>query len=204
MSVPEKSSKPKKSGSTSTSHKISVDDTRELGALDEEVERIRGYISEKPYILTAPCVEPRYHHWSRQEQESWCHITPFFTPDEERLQYMSFLYRDHSDSCFVVRTEVDEERERKAASQRTKGISSGQSTPGSTGPKKKISLKDYKNKQAGGNSVKEESGLRQEVKASAVDGAVKGEFEDILAEADLGPPSQKSLKRLVAFPHFGK
>jgi len=115
------------------------------------------------------------------------------------LQYMSFLYRDHSDSCFVVKTEVDEERERLAGGQKIRGISSGQSTPISTGPKKKISLKDYKNKQTGGPSIKEESGLRREVKANEVNGAGNGDVEDILADADLGSPSQKSAKRSVVF-----
>lgn len=81
---------------------------------------------------------------------------------------MSFLYRDHADSCFVCRTEVDEERDRRAA-MKTKSAPSGTSTPRSDVPKKKISLAAYsKSKQANGLPPKPGSGQDQVKKETPV------------------------------------
>lgn len=140
---------PQAAKTTASSTSLAAKDEEELHKLDQVFKRIRTNIPDAPYIITVPCAEPRYHHWSREQAESWCRNTPF-DPSEERLQYMSFLYRDHADSCFVCRTEVDEERDRRAA-MKTKSVPSGTSTPRSDAPKKKISLAAYsKNKQANG------------------------------------------------------
>ncbi|KAL1636934.1 hypothetical protein SLS56_001031 [Neofusicoccum ribis] len=142
---------------TTSSTSLAAEDEEELRKLDQVFKRIRTNIPDTPYIITVPCAEPRYHHWSREQAESWCRNTPF-DPSEERLQYMSFLYRDHADSCFVCRTEVDEERDRRAA-MKTKSAPSGTSTPRSDVPKKKISLAAYsRSKQANGLPPKPGSG----------------------------------------------
>lgn len=125
------------------SHKES---THQAG-LDAAISRLRDAIPETPYILTVPLnAENEYHHYSRHEAESWRYNTPF-ERGEEHLQYTSFLYRDHLDSCFVVRTHVDEERDRRARLG-LNGVATGTANRASTGPKKKISLADYKNKAA--------------------------------------------------------
>ncbi|KAB2579603.1 uncharacterized protein LTHEOB_7118 [Lasiodiplodia theobromae] len=152
---------------TVSSTSLAAEDEEELRKLDQVFKRIRTNIPDAPYIITVPCAEPRYHHWSREQAESWCRNTPF-DPSEERLQYMSFLYRDHADSCFVCRTEVDEERDRRAA-MKTKSAPSGTSTPRSDVPKKKISLAAYsKSKQANGLPPKPGSSQEQSKKDTAV------------------------------------
>ncbi|KAF2837117.1 hypothetical protein M501DRAFT_1059585 [Patellaria atrata CBS 101060] len=149
MSIPKAPlNEPKPRAMSSSTAYTSADDAEELRLLDATYERIRANIPDTPYILTVPSFEPRYHHFSRQEQEQWCHNTPF-RPEEERLQYMSFLFREHNRSCFVVRTEVDEERDRR----KQFGSGSAAVTPSQTPvAKKKITLSDYKNKQAGGQA----------------------------------------------------
>lgn len=152
---------------TTSSTSLAAEDEEELRKLDQVYKRISTNIPDTPYIITVPCAEPRYHHWSREQAESWCRNTPF-DPSEERLQYMSFLYRDHADSCFVCRTEVDEERDRRAA-MKTKSAPSGTSTPRSDVPKKKISLAAYsKSKQANGLPPKPGSGQDQVKKETPV------------------------------------
>ncbi|KAK7533832.1 uncharacterized protein J3D65DRAFT_458520 [Phyllosticta citribraziliensis] len=128
---------------------LSAEDADELRKLDDAFDRIRNNIPDAPYIVTVPCAEPRYHHWSAEQAASWCRNTPF-DPGEERLQYMSFILRDPSDSCFVCRTEVDEERDRRAA-MKDKITPSSASTPVRNNvPKKKISLAAYKSQRASG------------------------------------------------------
>ncbi|KAK7524794.1 hypothetical protein IWZ03DRAFT_33523 [Phyllosticta citriasiana] len=128
---------------------LSAEDADELRKLDDAFDRIRNNIPDAPYIVTVPCAEPRYHHWSAEQAASWCRNTPF-DPGEERLQYMSFILRDPSDSCFVCRTEVDEERDRRAA-MKDKITPSSASTPVRNNvPKKKISLAAYKSQKASG------------------------------------------------------
>ncbi|KAF2145969.1 uncharacterized protein K452DRAFT_294588 [Aplosporella prunicola CBS 121167] len=150
MSISDNSAPPATAPAKTTTAWIptSAEDVEDLRALDNAWERVRKNVPDAPYILAVPCAEPRYHHWSRESAESWCRGTTF-DPNEERLQYMSFVYRDHADSCFVCRTEVDEERDRRAA-MKAKGIPSGVSTPVRNDvPKKKISLAAYRDKQAG-------------------------------------------------------
>ncbi|KAJ9641836.1 hypothetical protein H2199_005049 [Coniosporium tulheliwenetii] len=150
MSVTETATDNGKPGQKTSGLNLSAEDIEELRQLDAAVNRIRKQIPETPYIVTVPCAEPRYHHPSRERAESWCKDTPF-TPDEERLQYMSFMYREPGTDCFVLRTEMDEERDRR----RFYGINSGTNTPmQSTGPKKKISFGAYKNRKANASPAK--------------------------------------------------
>lgn len=170
MSISDTSTPPTNAAAktTTSSTSLAAGDEEELRKLDQAFKRIRTNIPDTPYIITVPCAEPRYHHWSREQAESWCRNTPF-DPSEERLQYMSFLYRDHADSCFVCRTEVDEERDRRAA-MKTKSAPSGTSTPArSDVPKKKISLAAYsKSKQANGLPPKPGSSQDQSRKNTPV------------------------------------
>jgi hypothetical protein len=128
---------------------MSPADVEELRKLDAAVDRIFKAVPDHPYILSVPCDEPRYHYPSLQEAHSWQQNTPF-SLDEERLQYMTFLYREPSESCFVVRSQVDEERDRLAFLKKQSGLHSLPTTPllKSTA-KNKISFGAYKAKLAG-------------------------------------------------------
>jgi len=164
MSISESVAKTAKPAATALAPAMFDEDAEELRLLDAAVDRIRKNIPENPYILTIPS-DSKYHV-SRHEAESWHRNTPF-APHEEHLQYMSFIYREHGDSCIIAKTEVDEERERKERYMRANGIPSGRSTPlQSTGPKKKISLAAYKSKQAGGQEAKQ-AAARDERKKEA-------------------------------------
>lgn len=152
MSTSDTSPPPTSAKAKPTTHShasLSAEDAEELRKLEDAFDRIRNNIPDAPYIVTVPCAEPRYHHWSAEQAASWCRNTPF-DPGEERLQYMSFILRDPSDSCFVCRTEVDEERDRRAA-MKDKTTPSNASTPVRNNvPKKKITLAAYKSQKASG------------------------------------------------------
>lgn len=64
---------------------------------------------------------------------------------------MTYIYHDPGDSCFVLSSQVDEDRDRQKGQYAHKAPSflSGTNTP-SQGAKKKISLSAYKSKLAGG------------------------------------------------------
>lgn len=179
MSVPEPISKPKNSEPAkkviTNPKKRPRDDAEELEALDKACAIIKDSIPTKPYILTLP-TDPahRYHHYSKQEAQSWQENTPF-GPDEEHLQYLTFHYRDYDgEHSFVIKTEVDLERERRDR-ERERRIKSGESTPRKEPvvPKKKIKFSDYSAKLAGrgsrGASVLSTSDpeAKQEVKQDA-------------------------------------
>jgi hypothetical protein len=138
-------------------HSMSPADAEELRNLDAAVDRIFKAVPEHPYILSVPCDEPRYHYPSLQEAHSWQKNTPF-SLDEERLQYMTFLYREPSESCFVVRSQVDEERDRLAALKKKNALPSLPNTPllKSTA-KNKISFGAYKAKLSGKATSPEKS-----------------------------------------------
>ncbi|KIV98566.1 hypothetical protein, variant [Verruconis gallopava] len=134
--------------------------------VDAACARITAAIPEYPYLLSAPVnVEPRYHYPTRQEAESWARNTPFYL-HEEGLQYMTYVYREPGQSCFVVRSHIDEERERLQAAQQHQqkllnntskkeviknetATTLGMPVAGS-GNKKKISFSAYKSKLAEG------------------------------------------------------
>ena len=157
---------------TATGPKLLDEDAEELRKLDAAVDRIRKVIPETPYILTVPCAEPRYHYPSSQEARSWQKNT-LFELHEEHLQYMSFVYREHGDSCFLVRTQVDEERDRRLREQKMNGLTNGKvAALQSSTPKKKISLHDYKSKQSSLNQKPQDAnnvtGRKQESKFNGI------------------------------------
>jgi hypothetical protein len=169
-------------------------DADELRAIDADFTRISSAGPEYPSLLSAPVnVEPRYHYPTRQEAESWQRNTPFYL-HEEHLQYMTYVYREPGESCFVVRSHIDEERDRLAALQQSKNQSNGVLTAATSrsgtpvGNKKKISWSAYKNKFAGGKgeakdpSPEKEQPIEMEEsqeaeKANGVESETKGEDE---------------------------
>lgn len=116
-------------------------DQEDLVQLDSLFNRLKRAIPETPYIISAPTLDP-YAHRSRQESRSWM-LGHLFDPDEELLQYRTYYYREHGQDCLVLQSgEDDRPQVEKKANQYL-------SAP-TTGPKKKISLSDYKRKQANG------------------------------------------------------
>jgi hypothetical protein len=158
------------------------DDAEEIRKLDATVSRLFQSVPEHPYILSVPCSEPRYHYPTRQEAESWARQTPF-SLDEERLQYMTYLYRDPGESTFVVRSQVDEERDRLAHLRKVNGISSSASTPLKKSiAKKKISLSAYKDKLAGKATSPEKLNGRMDTKEVKPVNGVKVEQKSVKTE----------------------
>jgi hypothetical protein len=128
-----------------------LDSTEERRLLDLALQPLFNATPDLPYILHIPCPDlPFDRQRLRNEQEQWHHQFPLFKPDELHRQYTTLLFRDRADSCFHLRTEVDEERDRKARERQTSSTGSGPPIPPHpTIAKKKISLAEYKNKLAG-------------------------------------------------------
>ncbi|KAK2755661.1 hypothetical protein FQN54_005810 [Arachnomyces sp. PD_36] len=122
---------------------------QDLDCVNKKLKRLTDHVlPDSPYLLTVPSDVPfrlgsRFvSNWAVGEDRP-------FAPDEEHLQYMTFLSHQGEDSLLVAvggwsdgHGNVMEEEESKPAS-----IASASSTPLSGGPqKKKISLNEYKNK----------------------------------------------------------
>lgn len=177
-------------------------DAQELRKLDAAVDRIFKAVPDHPYILSVPCDEPRFHYPSRQEAHSWQRHTPF-SLDEERLQYMTYIYREPGESCFVVRSQVDEDRDRQKAqyAQKAPSFLSGTNTP-SQGTKKKISLSAYKNKLAGGPvqykeavPEKQKEKVESNMEGKKVNGVTAGPMPAGSQGAAQTPPASGQKKR---------
>jgi len=141
----------------SSAPKLSPTDTEELERLDASIHRICNAIQEAPYILTIPSDYP--YHYSR-DPDAWCRNLPF-EPDEEHLQYMSFILPEHAESCIVARTEVDEERDRRERERKMNGTPITKETVGTANKgakKKKMTLDAYKKKQAGAVAQRQTGG----------------------------------------------
>lgn len=111
---------------------------------------MRDHISDEPYVLTIPQDEPKFHHYSRYAADAWLLDSPFERNENYQVQYQSFFYSEPYTDLF--------ERVRYSHFDRSPLTNFGSSSvqprsPTSTptvGPKKKISLAAYKNKQAQG------------------------------------------------------
>ncbi|KAH6642529.1 hypothetical protein C7974DRAFT_103930 [Boeremia exigua] len=122
----------------------SQDDQDELDELDRIFKRVKTVVPPNPYILSTPSLDPyRYH--SQQEANAWM-LGRLWKYDEENMQYRTYLYREPCQDCFELQAGEDDEPE----PERPRSQASQASNAASQGPKKKISLSAYKNKQANG------------------------------------------------------
>ncbi|KAF1965879.1 hypothetical protein BU23DRAFT_337123 [Bimuria novae-zelandiae CBS 107.79] len=130
---------------TNTKRKhLSDDDQEDLDRLDGIFKRLKTAAPRAPYILATPSLNPyRYH--SSHEARAWM-LGHLFRPEEEYLQYRTFLFREPYRDCFTLQPGEDDEPEPPRPRSQA-------SNPTNQGPKKKISLADYKNKQANGVSA---------------------------------------------------
>lgn len=193
---------------------LAASETDELQKLETAFERIRKNIPETPYYLTIPQDYPAYRYWSSQDERSWL-IGDLFDPSEQHLQYMSFIYRPHEDSIWVCRSEVDDERDRKEML-RAQGLVTEPTAPAAnqrTGPRKKITLGQYKKgKETGSlrnstspepevaakatkakerpNGVTSRQAQRQEAEESGTQAAQKRSTNDLASASKTEPRSQ--------------
>lgn len=149
---------------------FSDEDKGDLEKLDDIFKRIKKAVPHTPYVLSTPSLYPYQYH-SRHESHAWM-MGHLFRPDEEHLQYRTFQYREPYQDCFTLMPGEEEEPE----ASRPK---SQPATAANQAPKKKISLSDYKSKQANGvitpgskkpspslQPTKQNSGLATQAKSS--------------------------------------
>jgi hypothetical protein len=86
----------------------------------------------------------RYH--SQQEANAWM-LGRLWRPDEEHMQYRTYLYREPCQDCFELQAGEDDEPE--PGPERAKSQSQTSSTASQV-PKKKITLSAYKSGKASG------------------------------------------------------
>lgn len=112
-------------------------------------------LPKQPYLITIPSDFPYRRH--NIEPNRWFLNTPF-SRREEQLQYMSLLLHQDDEEALlrVDGTRIDEDGRllAHAPSPRSE-LPSRPETPSEAGPKKKISLKDYKTKDRSGVNTPE-------------------------------------------------
>lgn len=146
MSAPER---PPDAAAHSTGLKrkrFSEEDQDDFDKLDGIFKRIKKNVPESPYILSTPSMFP-YLHRSHHEAHAWM-MGRLFRPNEEHLQYRTYLFREPYQDCFTLQPGEDHEPEPPRPSSKPAATSS--STPSGQAPKKKINFSDYKSKQANG------------------------------------------------------
>ncbi|KAG8627361.1 hypothetical protein KVT40_004844 [Elsinoe batatas] len=118
----------------------------DLDALDAAIDRMRKHIPEQPYIQSIPQDEPRWHHRSREHANAWRKDAPFDPDERSDLQYQTFYYQEHGrDLIHLAVHSPPIHHDQTPNSDAAKSLTA---TP-KLGPKKKISLADYKNQKNG-------------------------------------------------------
>lgn len=123
----------------------------EQDPIDWRLKRLREKVLPLyPFLLTVPTDVPfRLGHrivnnWTVSDDGP-------FAPEEQQLQYMTFLTHDESDSLLVAVGDWSDATGSVMADPRSRP-QSATSTPSSSSTKRKISLHDYKNKRKSGTS----------------------------------------------------
>ena len=111
-----------------------------LTRLNAALDRFRKVIPADPYVLTIPHdVEPRYHHRSQAHADQWLHQTGFEKGEPESIQYLTWQFYEPASEMYVQQNSWYEREEAQ-----------GKKGGATTGPKKKITLGDYKKKLGAG------------------------------------------------------
>ncbi|KAL6234239.1 hypothetical protein BDW75DRAFT_169877 [Aspergillus navahoensis] len=123
----------------------------EQDLVDWQLKRLREEVLPiYPFLLTVPTNVPfrlgnRFvNNWAVSDEGP-------FTPEEQKLQYMTFLTHDEGDSLLVAVGDWSDASGSAMADPRSR-LQSATSTPTSNSAKKKISLHDYKHKRKNGTS----------------------------------------------------
>jgi hypothetical protein len=159
---------------------------KEKAKLDAALEPLLNLIPDVPYILTFPSYELNIEPWKLHNEQILCRQAYPFRTAELNRQYMSFLWRDSTESCYEIRTELDEERERKAKEQRRPIMSevAGSSPLPTAGTKKKISFTAYKSKLSGAD--------KSQVASPEPTKADRGEPKIVITNGDKNDTPQNS------------
>ncbi|KAF4554214.1 Hypothetical protein D9617_5g070910 [Elsinoe fawcettii] len=118
----------------------------DLDALNAAIDRMRKHIPEQPYIQSIPQDEPRWHHRSREHANAWRKDAPFDLDERSDLQYQTFYYHEHGTN--LIHLGVHSPLLQQDQTPNSDAAKSLTATP-KLGPKKKISLADYKNQKSG-------------------------------------------------------
>jgi hypothetical protein len=124
----------------------------ELHSLNLRLDRLKDEIlPASPYLLTVPTGLP--FHLGNRFVNNWAvGKSGPFTPEEQQLQYMTFLMHHEEDSLLVAVGDWSDSGGNIMAEDYSKprSVVTPTSTPLTTSTKKKISLSDYKTKAKGG------------------------------------------------------
>jgi hypothetical protein len=124
--------------------RLSEEDQGEIDALDKLFKRIKSATSRTPYILSTPSMDPyRYH--SQQEANAWM-MGHLWRPNEEHLQYRTYIYREPCQDCLELQAGEDDDPEPERPDSRA-------SNAGSQVAKKKLNLSAFKVTQASGTTT---------------------------------------------------
>ncbi|KAJ6096764.1 hypothetical protein N7486_007510 [Penicillium sp. IBT 16267x] len=124
--------------------------TADLQSLDQRLKRLSDdVLPPQPYLLTLPTKVP--FRLGPRSVNNWAvgHDRPF-SPEEQELQYMTFLTHSDTDSLLKAVGDWSDEKGRMMADRFTAPTTA--ETPKDTIAKKKISLNDYKNQKNSGLS----------------------------------------------------
>ena len=171
---------------------FSKDEQDGLEELDKIFKRIKTVVPPNPYILSTPSMDPyRYH--SQQEANAWM-LGHLWKHNEEHMQYRTYLYREPCQDCFELQAGEDDEPE----PERPRSQTSQASNTANQGPKKKISLSAYKNKQVNGvitptpgSKLASPSVLPSNPPAAQTNGAKKAEKQPAPTQRPADSKSQK-------------
>lgn len=160
---------------------LSAEDQDDADALDGLFKRIKTATTRTPYILSTPSLDPyRYH--SQQEANAWM-MGHLWRPDEEHLQYRTYIFREPCQDCLELQAGEDEDPEPERPDSRA-------SNAGAQVAKKKLDLSRFKVKQATGTSTPGSKKVsptppHAEVKQDHINGASKSEKQGQKAASQL-------------------
>ncbi|EHA24377.1 hypothetical protein ASPNIDRAFT_39569 [Aspergillus niger ATCC 1015] len=121
-------------------------------SIDLRLKRLREEILPfYPFLLTVPTDVP-FRLGSRFVNNWAVGNDGPFTPEEQQLQYMTFLTHHEGDSLLVAVGDWSDATGNVMSDQRS-GAQSAASTPSNNSVKKKISLNDYRNRRKSGASA---------------------------------------------------
>ncbi|EAW07971.1 uncharacterized protein ACLA_026930 [Aspergillus clavatus NRRL 1] len=167
----------------------------ELISLDRRLERLgREVLPLYPFLLTIPTDVPfrpggRFvNNWAVGNDGP-------FTPDEQQLQYMTFLTHQDGDSLLVAVGDWSDGAGSIMSDQRS-GHQSAASTPSNVSLKKKISLNDYRKRRKSGTSV---SPINQE---PSIETPVSHPLGNNQSGTKHHTPTEDAGKRISRVPHI--
>ncbi|GAM82468.1 hypothetical protein ANO11243_004480 [Dothideomycetidae sp. 11243] len=116
----------------------------DVDLLNAAIDRIRKTVPSQPYIQTIPQDGARWDHHHRESLRVWRGEVPFARDERPDLQYQTWYYHEHGSDLVHLRIHSPPPESRLGKLAGVEPLRSLTGTP-NPGPKKKISLADYKN-----------------------------------------------------------